>query len=694
MKKCGRFVAGMFGTSLSLAMLSGAFLMANKGAVEAEAAEGASYSYRVSDTFSVATADSKKFQTAGAIELGGKTWTLDKAVTSVNVGGTKTNRYIQLGKSDDPFAGFTLSIDTNNLFGEGYGVSSLSLDIASASAKGTIAASIAGSSIITEQATPSWRSNSGGVVTGQLESPLTGTLEVTFGPVSGGAFYLHSIDIVGAVAEAPVEYTTLEISGTPSKTSYFVGDEFSTEGLVVTASNEAGDSKVVTDDVVWSTDVAEGGLTADDASVKVTATYGELTATKDVAITVAERPVFTTLEATGITKTSYKVGEKLDTAGLVVTAKTEDGSDSYIVPANEYTIDKTEFTFDDVVAGKATITVTYGELKATFEVDVSAMTISEFRAKDGQFGVIKGIITGRAKDSKYSNSDLYLNDGAAGIRLYRVDDKIGADLKVGDEIIISGTCDNFNETYELTDAEEVLVLDSGKSVAPTTLDSIAQDTFAGKDGLYVKIDGLHYADDGSKLWNGSKKGAMTLTKGGDEIEAYPLADSSAQDAQDYLDDFLSKIDGLPFTFTGHLGTNYGTYQLMVTASSEFSCPAYDEILDFIKNYMHMDQWVGSDASGNNECLTLFPAAKEALENLSEAQQTYFLKSDNPEIAEAQARYKAWKAAQGDQSAASVIMNTVNENKGAIIAVSAIAALGIAGAAALLISRKKRSAKNK
>ena len=688
MKKCGRFVAGMFGTSLSLAMLSGAFLMANKGAVEAEAA--GIYNWIVSSS------DPAKFKES-TVELAGMTWTNSNPATYVTPAiqdpGSKDNKdyLVKIGTNKSEFQGTVLTGTLPEQYGNA--VKSFSMVVSSKSGSGTIGVKVGDQTIVETKNTVSWGNNeTTEIVSGEFETPVQGDIVITLGE-SSGAFYFGNMKIEGADLEL-VKYTSLEITGAPSKTSYFVGDDFSTEGLVVTASNEAGDSKVVTDDVVWSTDVAEGGLTSDDTSVKVTATYGELTATKDVAITVAERPVFTTLEATGITKTSYKVGEQLDTAGLVVTAKTEDGSDSYIVPANEYTIDKTEFTFDDVVAGKATITVTYGELKATFEVDVSAMTISEFRAKDGQFGVIKGIITGRAKDNKYSNSDLYLNDGAAGIRLYRVDDKIGADLKVGDEIIISGTCDNFNETYELTNAEEVLVLDSGKSVAPTTLDSIAQDTFAGKDGLYVKIDGLHYADDGSKLWNGSKKGAMTLTKGEVEIEAYPLADSSAQDAQDYLDDFLSKIDGLPFTFTGHLGTNYGTYQLMVTASSEFSCPAYDEILDFIKNYMHMDRWVDSDASGNNECLTLFPAAKEALEKLSEAQQTYFLNSDNPEIAEAQARYKAWEAAQGDQSAASVIMNTVNENKGAIIAVSAVAALGIAGAAALLISRKKRSAKNK
>ncbi len=674
MKKCGRFVAGMFGTSLSLAMLSGAFLMANKGAVEAEAADG--------DV--VITLDNEDFGRAGTntvltaekdgVSFEGKLRTTDSKGGDYN--------YLMFDEKG--------SYLTNTSTLAGYYVSGISWNYTS----NTGVSGKVYHSFLNE-------SNKAVSAVGTAVNPVKkGSHSFGNSDESLGYFNISTtnknvqFDDITITFSPTTNYDHISVSGQPTKTEYYVGDSFLTDGLTVNAYTTAEDTDPtdVTDLVQWAVDPATFNDTA-TTSVTVTATFGGLTVSKDFEITVTERPVFTTLEATGLEKTSYKGGEKLDTTGLVVTAKTADGSDSYVVNPSEYTIDKTEFTFDDVVAGKATITVTYGELKATFEVDVSAMTISEFRAKDGQFGVIKGIITGRAKDSKYSNSDLYLNDGAAGIRLYRVDDKIGADLKVGDEIIISGTCDNYNETYELTNAEEVLVLDSGKSVAPTTLDSIAQDTFAGKDGLYVKIDGLHYADDGSKLWNGSK-GAMTLTKGGDEIEAYPLADSSAQDAQEYLDEFLPKIEGLPFTFTGHLGTNYGTYQLMVTTSSEFSCPAYDEILDFIKNYMHMDQWVGSDASGNNECLTLFPVAKEALEKLSEAQQTYFLTSDNPEIAEAQARYKAWEAAQGDQNAASVIMNTVNENKGTIIAASAVAALGIAGAAALLISRKKRSAKNK
>lgn len=675
MKKCGRFVAGMFGTSLSLAMLSGAFLMADKGAVEAEAADG--------DV--VITLDNEDFGRAGT-----------NTVLTAEKGGVSFEGKLRTTSSNGSPYNFLMfdengSYLTNTSTLEGYYVSGISWNYT-------------GDTGVSGKVYHSFLNESNKAVSavGTAVSPeKNGSHSFGNSDESLGYFNISTtnknvqFDDITITFSPTTSYDHISVSGQPTKTEYYVGDSFLTDGLTVNAYTTAEDTDPtdVTDLVQWTVDPATFNDTA-TTSVTVTATFGDLTVSKDFEITVAERPVFTTLEATGLKKTSYKGGEKLDTTGLVVTAKTADGSDSYVVNPSEYTIDKTELTFDDVVAGKATITVTYGELKATFEVDVSAMTISEFRAKDGQFGVIKGIITGRAKDSKYSNSDLYLNDGAAGIRLYRVDDKIGADLKVGDEIIISGTCDNYNETYELTDAEEVLVLDSGKSVAPTALDSIAQDTFAGKDGLYVKIDGLHYADDGSKLWNGSKKGAMTLTKGGTEIEAYPLADSSAQDAQDYLDDFLSKIEGLPFTFTGHLGTNYGTYQIMVTASSEFSCPAYDEILDFIKNFMHMNQWVGSAASGDNECLDLFPVAKEALEKLSEAQQTYFLKSDNPEIAEAQARYKAWEAAQGDQNAASVIMNTVNENKGTIIAVSAVAALGVVGAAALLISRKKRSAKNK
>lgn len=696
MKKCGRFVAGMFGTSLSLAMLSGAFLMANKGAVEAEAAikdnGDGTYSY----SWAATTDDKGNFSDAAngkIITLDGMNWTY----TSSSDAGyfQSTQGALQFGTGSKPYEGGTLTASLPE--GMGNAITRIAVTTASAKASANVSISVGDDLLVDSETTSKWTTV--GDVVGESDTPISGDINITFS-TSSGAFYLAGITIE-SVDYTPVEYTSIEIIGAPSKTSYFVGDEFSTEGLVVTASNAEGDSKIVTDDVVWSTDVAEGGLTADDTSVKVTATYGELTATKDFAVTVAERPVFTTLEATGITKTSYKVGEKLDTAGLVVTAKTADGSNSYVVPASDYTIDRTEFTIDDAATGKATITVSYGELKATFDVNVSAMSVAEFRAlSNGQSGVLVGTVTGMFSASSSGGKNLYVHDAnGVGLMVYGIydDTDVTGDIAVGKKILVSASKTVYNGVTEAEDVAKVIVAGEGE-VTPVEIKSAADFT-DDKEGSYVKMTGITHKS--GSIVDGKYNANVVVTFDGQDFYMSVQNNQGAIDLADAgFDEWIEKIEGLPFDYVGSLGWIDDSYNkidelgLAPTSMSEFSCPAYDEILNFIKTYMHMDQWVGSDASGTNECLTLFPVAKEALEKLSEAQQTYFLTSNNPEIAEAQARYKAWEAAHGDQNAASVIMNTVNENKGAIIAVSAVAALGVVGAAALVISRKKRSTKNK
>ena len=287
-----------------------------------------------------------------------------------------------------------------------------------------------------------------------------------------------------------------------------------------------------------------------------------------------------------------------------------------------------------------------------------------------------------------------MNDDSAGLLVYSIDPElVDGEIALGKKLMLQGPRDTFSGVAQLNTPTKVVIMGEGDEITPTEIKSV-DDLKSGMDGRLVKVEGLTYKS--GNIYDSSGAANVTLELNGEEVVMRSQNASAAKDLNVAgLDDLLqSTYSGLPFTYFGNLGWYNSNPQLAPTSMSEFSCPAYDEILNFIKTYMHMDQWVGSDASGTNECLTLFPVAKEALEKLSEAQQTYFLTSNNPEIAEAQARYKAWEAAQGDQNAASVIMNTVNENKGAIIAVSAVAALGVVGAAALVISRKKRSTKNK
>lgn len=95
-------------------------------------------------------------------------------------------------------------------------------------------------------------------------------------------------------AEYEVEYSTapaanltsIAVSGTPTKTTYKEGEEFKTDGLVVAGTYDDGTKKEIKEDVVWVCDPQT--LSLGTTEVNVTASYGGMTASKTVAVTVTE----------------------------------------------------------------------------------------------------------------------------------------------------------------------------------------------------------------------------------------------------------------------------------------------------------------------------------------------------------------------------------------------------------------------
>ena len=680
MKKCGRFVAGMFGTSLSLAMLSGAFLMANKGAVEAEAAEGDNQAvYTIASKEVTASGDLPDGSTASYSQTYSASGQMTKGnsatLTLSNLGGINISR-------------FTLSMRSNKSAGSG----SLSYTVDDGGA-----VTLVNSKAFNDSDWYGSYSNKFVDVVKDVTITNANDLEIKI-EASVNSLYISSYTIDWS----PASYDHIVVSGEPTKTDYYVGDSLLTDGLTVNAYATAEDTNPtdVTDLVEWSVDPATFTDTA-TTSAQVTATYRDVVSqpyTVD-GLTISPAATVTDLIITGPTKATYGYGETVDFAGLKIEAKMSD--DKTIDITNEIKIDDHIIDLADVAAGKYDIKVSYKGVDKTISltVDEKVLTTAEFSAlSENSKGIVSGTII-RVTDvyTNSSNINVYIQDNAGGLLLYSFSpDVVTGEVAVGNKIYIHGTRGEYGGVVQLTNPTEALIGGAGEEITPFVVTEFSADALDGKSNTLVTVNGLTYVSgDIAYLADGQyKPGNVSMELGSTKITLRAPTNAAAESMKDDFPTYVETRSGLPLNFTGILGWYNGAPQIAPVSMDDFACPAYDEILNFIKTYMHMDQWVGSDASGNNECLTLFPAAKEALEKLSEAQQTYFLNSDNPEIAEAQARYKAWKAAQGDQSAASVIMNTVNENKGAIIAVSAVAALGIAGAAALLISRKKRSAKNK
>ena len=159
------------------------------------------------------------------------------------------------------------------------------------------------------------------------------------------------------VTVAEPELNSISIQTTPTKSEYFVGDELDTTGLVLKLT--FADGSVSTVDSGFTT----SGFDSTTAGEKtVTVTY--LGKSTTFAVTVQELSVTGISVKTNPTKINYWLGEELDTTGLVLTVTYNNGSTADI---------STDFTtsgFDSETTGTKTVTVTYQEQTAAFDVTV------------------------------------------------------------------------------------------------------------------------------------------------------------------------------------------------------------------------------------------------------------------------------------------------------------------------------------
>lgn len=138
----------------------------------------------------------------------------------------------------------------------------------------------------------------------------------------------------------------IEIAKEPNLTDYVEGERFNTDGMLVNAVYSDGSRKEITDYTVEP----DRTLKVEDTAVIIT--WNGMTA--QVMISVRSEsgvtPTITGLEVTTAPKrTKYKVGEKFDTEGMVISAVYSDGrrqvvTDYTYKPNGKLTMDDTEIT--------------------------------------------------------------------------------------------------------------------------------------------------------------------------------------------------------------------------------------------------------------------------------------------------------------------------------------------------------------
>lgn len=135
--------------------------------------------------------------------------------------------------------------------------------------------------------------------------------------------------------KAPVEKVlkSIAISGEATKTTYTEGETFNPTGLVVTATYDDESTRVVTNGVKWT--CTPETLTLGATEVNVTATYGEKTASKTVAVTVTEAPKMVDIDLTK-DQTTTATTDKLEWLGDIVTVTANKANAATGTPANNY----------------------------------------------------------------------------------------------------------------------------------------------------------------------------------------------------------------------------------------------------------------------------------------------------------------------------------------------------------------------
>ena len=143
----------------------------------------------------------------------------------------------------------------------------------------------------------------------------------------GKQIRFKSFAIKFTASTAPAKtFTSLAVSGAPTKTSYVNGNTFDPTGLVVTASFDDSSTENVSSDTVWTPAPLSTGTTS------VTGTYSHGGVTKTVACSgltvVAESLV--SMKITTAAQTEYATGDALDFSALVVTGTYDNGTTKVI----------------------------------------------------------------------------------------------------------------------------------------------------------------------------------------------------------------------------------------------------------------------------------------------------------------------------------------------------------------------------
>ena len=218
--------------------------------------------------------------------------------------------------------------------------------------------------------TVTWTSANPTVATVDNQGKVTGRKEgSTVVNAAAGNFNATCNVTVNAVV-IPKALQSLNVTP-PNKTTYYIGEALDTAGLIVRAKFDDGSTQQLTSTQYTITGF-DSSIAVANLPVTVSYTYENVTKSSSFNVTILENktvtPTVTSIEINHApNKTTYEIGDELDTNGLIVIAHYSDDSQKQVTG---YTLSG----FDSSKAGEVTVTVTYEGQSASFKVTINQAT--------------------------------------------------------------------------------------------------------------------------------------------------------------------------------------------------------------------------------------------------------------------------------------------------------------------------------
>lgn len=298
----------------------------------------------------------------------------------------------------------------------------------------------------------------------------------------GGDAYFYAAELIAASATEPGAPTlkSIAIDGELTNTEYSEGEAVDYTGLSVKGTYSNNDSTgTVERGIVWS---IAPELAVDVTDYTVTATVGELTATKQVKLTVTEVVLKSLAFKGSLNLASCYVGEPLDLAGLTVEAVYSNGTKKDVTAEASITTDKDPLT----ESGTVTITASFDEKVVTMNADIyvckrpsttGTVLLSYEHTKEAPTGIELGSVKIESSKIDSNKVDVYgirLADGYLNKGKYLPEKVVSLSVeggfKASDEIVVAAFFNNSNNGKQA----QVDIFTLNADSTTTTLHTIGQ----------------------------------------------------------------------------------------------------------------------------------------------------------------------------------------------------------------------------